>query len=643
MSMDLTKLNLNQSQLEAVMWQDGPLLVLAGPGSGKTRVLTCRIARLIAESPDARFRVLAVTFTNKAAAEMRNRIDGMISDGRERATLTTFHSFAAEILRQHGSHIGLKPDFGILSEPADREAVLADAIKSVLALDADFTPKPTQLLPIISRMLDECVLTGEAAQWLGSQPHAREMADIYAAYRACLIAANQMDFGSLLALAVELLEKKPAIAKQVRRVYTYLCVDECQDTNAAQFRLLVQLVPETNPNLFVVADDDQVLYQWNGASPARLQELRSRYEMSLLQLPENYRCPPAVIRLANNLICYNTDRSADKMPLSAHKTGDSKSAIRAMHFGDFGRELTWIAEQIAALVPTERAGCVILARRKKLLEDAVGALSQNSLPAYIAIRKNEFQSAPYRWLHATLRLANAPQDREQLRRMTKAFYQLEGVIIEVEDIVARASVDGEGFLRAWLDTAMSREGIEADTQKMLARTSQSLADRLDYWAFVDASHDWFSQLLACPAAATMDSAFSEFDDEKEIWNALKAEIAGHYTLTDMSLHNYLQELDLRAKEKPAAKGAVRCLTIASSKGMEFKHVFLIGLVEDELPGFYARKKGDDSDDMREERRNCFVAITRAENSLTLTFSDTYSGYQKQPSRFLKEMGFKLEA
>lgn len=119
---------------------------------------------------------------------------------------------------------------------------------------------------------------------------------------------------------------------------------------------------------------------------------------------------------------------------------------------------------------------------------------------------------------------------------------------------------------------------------------------------------------------------------------MKSEIDGHYMLADLSLHNFLQELDLRSKEKPPPKNAVRCLTIAASKGAEFRHVFLIGMVEDELPGYYAKKKGDTSDDMREERRNCFVAITRAEETLTLTYAEMYSGYRKQPSRFLAEMG-----
>lgn len=641
MTFDVNAFGLNDSQIQAVKWQDGPLLVLAGPGSGKTRVLTCRIARLIAESPEARFRVIGVTFTNKASAEMRQRIDSLLRDGRDRVTLTTFHSFAAEILRQHGSHVGLKPDYGILSDQADREAALTDAIKSTIPDNDEFTPTATQLLPAITRMLDDCVAVSNAETALASHPHARAIANVYAAYRSRLVSSNQLDFPSLLALAVDLLESKPAIAKQIRRVYTYVCVDECQDTNSAQSRLLVQIVPETRPNLFIVADDDQVIYQWNGASPARLKELRDRYQMDVLQLPENYRCPPIVIQLANNLIAHNVDRSADKKPLTAHKAEvEGSTSLVAKAFRDFSGELGWIADTLKALPATERSGCVILARRKRLLEEAVTVLSGKDVPAYIAIRKNEFESAPYRFLHSMLRLANAPQDKEQLRRMTKAFFDLEGIKLDTQDVVPLASVNQEGLLRAWLQLAEQRSELSEATRTLLSTAVKSLLDRLTYWECIDSCHAWFDIVRKQPPGTSSEKAFEDFDNEKEIWAALKSDIAQHYSLSDLTLHTFLQELDLRAKEKPAPPDAVRCLTIASSKGMEFKHVYLIGMVEDELPGYYARKKGDNSDEMREERRNCFVAITRAEESLTLTFSADYFGYTKQPSRFLYEMGFK---
>jgi DNA helicase-2/ATP-dependent DNA helicase PcrA len=362
--------------------------------------------------------------------------------------------------------------------------------------------------------------------------------------------------------------------------------------------------------------------------------------MRVIQLPENYRCPPEVIELANNLIRHNSDRAAGKEPLTAHKTGGGRGHVTVKQCDDFESEKLWLAERLGEFAANERSHCVILARRKKLLEDTVAALESKSIPAYLAIRKNEFESAPYRWVHAALRLANAPQDREQLRRLARAFFQLEGVSIEVENVVARAAVDQAGFLRAWFDIAKSRRGVEPATQAMLAAAIALLLDRLDYWAFVNVTHEWLTEVRHRSVSAT-ESAFDEFDDEKEIWDALKSEIAAHYTLTDLSLHNFLQELDLRAKEKPAQKDAVRCLTIAASKGMEFQHVFLIGMVEDELPGYYSKKKGDASDEMQEERRNCFVAITRAEESLTLTYADSYFGYPKQPSRFLGEMGLNL--
>lgn len=428
MTLDLDSLNDNQRQ--AVLWQDGPLLVVAGPGSGKTRVLTYRIARLIEQSPGARFRVLGVTFTNKAATEMLQRINELVSAGRDRVKLTTFHSLAADILRQHGSHVGLRPDFRILAEQADREALLADAIHSAPRVDADFQPNSRQLLPTIDRLLDDCVPPEESREWLDAQTNALDISAIYAEYRALLIKSNQMDFGTLLATAVGLLESKAVIARQMQRVYPYVCVDECQDTNSAQFRLLVQLVTETSPNLFVVADDDQLIYQWNGASPARLKCLRDRFEMQVLQLPENYRCPPEVILLANNLILHNSDRDAGKSPLSAHKVDDGKRRVRVASFADFNEERVWLAERLAALPAAERPQCVILARRRKLLEETIVTLESGGIPAYFAVRKGEFQSAPYRWLHATLRLASAPQDREQLRRMARAFFQLEAQVSE---------------------------------------------------------------------------------------------------------------------------------------------------------------------------------------------------------------------
>ena len=630
---------LNENQLQAVQWNEGPLLVLAGPGSGKTRVLTYRIARLLDDSSGERFRILGVTFTNKAAAEMRTRLEALLKMGKERALLTTFHSFAAEILRQHGHHIGLRPDFTILVEEADREAVATEAMKSLSEDVADTIPNAANALPIIDKMMAEFANVDELRNDLEGGSHSEFLTQLYEAYRSKLIQGNHLDFASLIGLAVQLLEERPAIARQFQRVYRFVCVDEFQDTNETQFRLLCSLVPAANPNLFVVADDDQVIYQWNGANPKRLQELCERFTMETIQLPENYRCPPAVIELANNLIRHNLDRSAGKELLKAHKVSTSDSHLRVFNFGDFNQEAAWIVSELKNTTPEERNHCVVLGRSKKLLDAIISECSKQTVPAYIAVRKSQFISAPVSWLHAVLRLANARQDREQLRKVCKAFYSLEGNNIRVEDIVAASSFHSGDYLRSWLEAALAEPTVSVSTLEFLEKMRGTLLDRVDHWIFIEAAFEWFESLQS--QATVVDTAFNEYEEEKHVWGLLQQEIIQQYGKSEVSLHSLLQEFDLRSKEPPPPKDAVRCLTIHSSKGLEFKRVYLIGLVEEQLPSWAAVKKGDESLEISEERRNCFVAITRAEEALTITYSARYFGYAKKPSRFLSEMGIAV--
>ncbi len=633
MNIDLS--TLNQNQLQAVEWQDGPLLVLAGPGSGKTRVLTYRIARLIRNSAGERYKILAVTFTNKAASEMRSRIEGLVQSEKGRALLTTFHSFAAEILRQHGHHIGLRPDFTLLVNQADREAVLKEAMATLPHELAETIPDFRNALPILDRLTSECVDEKEVREGLGDHRHAEFLTQLFAAYHAMLIEGNQLDFGSLIGATVKLLEEKSAVARQIQRVYRYVCVDEFQDTNAIQFRMLLCLVPAEKPNLFVVADDDQIIYQWNGANPKRIEELQQRFSIEMVQLPENYRCPPAVIELANNLIRHNIDRAAGKEQLKAHKVASSDSQLRVEHFADFDKEAQWVVSELKAASPEVRSESVVLARTKKLLQGIMRECERQGVPAYVATRKNEFISPPLVWMHAALRLANARQDREQLRRLCKAFFALEGNDIRVDDVVAASSFHSGDYLRTWLQVALDIATVSPATKQFLAKTRETLLERSDHWTFIEAAFAWFETLKE---GSVTDSAFNEYNEEKLVWKALEQDIVEQFGRDEITLHSLLQQLDLRSKEAPPAPNSVRCLTIHTAKGLEFKRVYLIGVVEEQLPAWAATKKGDDSLEMREERRNCFVAITRAEEALTITYASRYFGYAKTPSRFLTEMG-----
>ena len=620
---------LNANQREAAEWNDGPMLVLAGPGSGKTLVLTMRVARLIQESPERRFKVLGLTFTTKAADEMKARVSQLLGPKAHRTRLTTFHSFAAEVLRQHGSHFGLRPDFKILTQEADRFQLLDEAIDEAAVADLPATVTGRGIVQMIDRLLREGHDGGD--ELLPFRASDREwVRPIYNAYVGLLLRENYLDFGTLLLCCLRLFRERPRIAQHYRTVYPFVCVDEYQDTNKAQDYLLHVLYPNRKANLFVVADDDQTIYQWNGASLERLRELRDAYDMKVVQLPESFRCPPAVIERANNLIRHNLDRMVGKKPLVSAVASPNSDVVRFRQFSDHEQEMSWIADDIVAR-SLDPGRCIILARNTNLLKFAEKALNTAGLSPYLVKQKKEFESPLLRFIHSALRLANAPNDGNQLTMLYKAFRELTGENVQPEDAEAESCLHGDSLLRGFVDVASPPS---AETAKPLLCTLRDhLLERLEYRNFVDDVFHWDSQNK--DISHEDDAGLDEKTEEKQVWRELERKIwqqlGGNSTL-----NQFLQELDLRQKTSPPSKNDVQCLTIHLAKGKEFQHVYLVGLAEDQLPSYYAIRSGDCA--IQEERRNCFVAITRTQASLTLTCAKFYSGWRKQPSRFLGEMG-----
>ena len=244
-----------------------------------------------------------------------------------------------------------------------------------------------------------------------------------------------------------------------------------------------------------------------------------------------------------------------------------------------------------------------------------------------------------RMLHAILRLVNSKEDKQSLARLCKAFYELEGISIELSPVLSRASADGQDLLHAWLGEVKQRDALEEKTRFLLETGIKPLLTSLNYRDFADKVLRWAEELQS--GGQQDENAFNEFEEEREVWKQILSEINKKFEGEDISLYQLLHELDLTSKTPPKPPEAIPCFTIHASKGMEFGHVYLIGMVEDQLPTWAAVKKGDNSLEMQEERRNCFVAITRAQESLTLTFSAEVFGWQKQPSRFLTEMGIEL--
>ncbi|MBK1705249.1 ATP-dependent helicase [Halochromatium glycolicum] len=624
--------HLNPNQLAAAQWNTGPLLVLAGPGSGKTATLTARVGRLVEQGRDESFRILCLTFTRKAAAEMRERLLKLVPEARDRVLLTTFHSFATDILRQHGSHFGLSPDFAILEE-GER----VDILKSVLDEKADELTKVVsaeKALKAIDFLLRNVTPDADVPTLVKDAEAGRQLQTLFVRYKDVLKEQNCLDYGSILYFCEELLRVRPRVSKQLRTVYRYVCVDEFQDTNLVQYRLLRVLVPDADANLFIVGDDDQIIYQWNGASPARVRQLEQDYALTTIQLPENYRCPPQVVELANALIVHNSDRSQHKRPLLSMKAGSGANAVELLGFEDDWKEAEGIAEHVATRLSdgAEASDIAVLARSTRLLErvqDAFGALS---VPNHIQRRKSRFESPPMRFVTSALKLALVRSDDELASTVTKALSDCVDQDVSGEDLARFAAGLNGDQLEAL--GALVAEGAAVPgglTQAVHALVSGRYAE------FAAIALDHFDTVERTAEEGGKEQ-YAEYATERKVWDSIVREIGGEEEAYALPLGQFLQELALANKTPEAPSGSVRCLTIHGSKGLEFPHVYLIGMAEDQLPSFQSKKSGDDSREMQEERRNCFVAITRTLETLTMSFGKRYNGWSKEPSRFLFEMG-----
>ncbi|MCA3088298.1 MAG: ATP-dependent helicase [Rhodocyclaceae bacterium] len=626
----LNKLNTNQ--LAAAMWDAGPLLVLAGPGSGKTATLTARVARLVEQSRGESYRILCLTFTRKAAAEMRERLLKLVPDGKDRVQLTTFHSFATDILRQHCSHFGMNPDFEILDE-SERVTLL----RSELSEKADDYTKfvsAEKALTAVDFLLRNVTPDALVPSQLKDLEAGQQLQKLFIQYKELLRQQNCLDYGSILYFCEELLRERPRLSKQLQTVYRFVCVDEFQDTNVAQYQVLRALAPHKDANVFIVGDDDQVIYQWNGASPTRVKELGRHYNLATIQLPENYRCPPEVVALANALIVHNGERTTDKKPLQPMKTSSDASPIGLISFEDDQKEAEGIAELVKARIlnGARPADVVVLARTTKLLERVHKALEASLVPSHVQKRKSQFESAPLRFVTAALKLALVRSDENLSSTVTKAFSDCVEQDSSKEDL-ARFSAQLNG------DQIEALGALVAESPSVAFELKQAIIALVKghYATFIQDTLAYFDSIEGSSLEGGSEQ-YAEYTSERSVWQSIIREIGGENDAYSLSLGQFLQELALANKTPEAPENSVRCLTIHSSKGLEFQHVYLVGMSEDQLPSFQSKRSGDQSREMQEERRNCFVAITRTIESLTMSYGERYNGWPKSPSRFLFEMG-----
>ena len=625
---------LTDVQRKTVNWTEDAMLVLAGPGSGKTQVLTCRIAQLLDSSPDKNYRVLALTFTNKAADEMKQRVTNFVPGLEERATIGTFHSFCGQVLRLHGVHVGIRPDFTIYSQDADRKAVFEDALKRASAEDKTLSGDEVRYLGLIDRMKAHLIEPKDAEERLARLPDKKLISLAYRAYQEELNRLNILDFNSLIFEAYRLFSTYPTVAARYRRSYPYWLLDEFQDTNNAQFRLIRAMAGDDFRNVFAVADDDQIIYQWNGASFRQIQCFRAEFSAEVVQLPTNYRCPPVIVEAANRLVAYNVQRTETKKPLLAGKTDlklPESEHIQIREFNTEEEESEEIAKEISERGLNQWGQITVIARTRALLVRMHKALRAIGVSAVVAQRRDDFLSAEFRWLVACLVQTLRPLDQRNIEVLIEAFNRISGLDVAIGQVRAEAEAIGESYFSIWLKLARSEIGCSGKSHlHLLESIGQLVQDPTSARKNID------------EIVSKFDSLLSEVEEDADLsedllaWREISKDIAQHIG-RDAPLDQFLQQLQLRSKERSPGRNTVSLMTVHGAKGREFEIVYVIGLAEDIMPSYHSLRKGDESPEMEEERRNCFVAITRAKECLILSRANRYRDWMKQPSRFLVEM------
>lgn len=618
--------SLTPIQRDAVKWGDGAVLVLAGPGAGKTKVLTTRIARLLIESPDKKFRILALTFTTKAAAEMRERVDALVPGvAQERTFIGTFHAFCTEILRLHGSHIGINSDFGIYGQRDDREALLLDAIRDAIKRGEDFSEDDLGWLDTIEEMKRRLV----TPEKVGNRIRDPKMAKVYALYETKLHAENVMDYDGLILEVCRLLVKMPAIAARIRTSYPYWLLDEFQDTSPAQYWLLHYLSDGgAFHNIFAVADDDQIIYQWAGASYRQIEKFRNQYKPDLIQLLENHRCPPEIVDIANLLVAHNTQRTPEKVAtLAARKL--PLGAISTRSFETDNEEVEVLTEEILATGKQAWGKIVILGRTRALLMPMLTSLQRKSVNAVLVQRRDNFISPQFVWLQACLDQILRPSNKRLFTILVNSANRIADLELDPLILIAEAEAAGHNLLEHW---GMAAASTDSTVAQKIGKLAEKLVQSRSSWKEVVKS----AIPILLETAKVAEGAVSDAADDYSAWTSCIKEIRSE-TGKEPDLSEVVQGLSLRSKEPLRDPNSVALLTIHTAKGLEFDSVFVIGLAEGEMPSWQSLKKGDTSAEMEEERRNCFVAITRTRESLCLSWAKTYRGYTKKPSRFLEEM------
>jgi DNA helicase-2/ATP-dependent DNA helicase PcrA len=631
---------LNPAQREAVEAIAGPVLILAGPGSGKTRVITHRVAYLVRVCGVSPHNIMAVTFTNKAAREMRDRLEQLLGQGAQPLTLGTFHAICTRILRREGEFTGLGSSFAIYDED-DQSSLIKQTLEELNLDPKQYAPRA--LRSAIGAAKSRLIGPGEYARWVSSY-YEEIVHRVYQRYQQLLNRSRAVDFDDLLMKTVHLFQNHPQILKKYQSKYVHILVDEFQDTNVVQYMLMKQ-VAEKYRNLCVVGDPDQSIYSWRFADLRNILSFEKDYpEAKVVFLEQNYRSTRTILEVASGMISANVQRKPKKL-WTGNEDGDSVTVIESY---DAEEEAQSVVSEIEKLVDQGQISlrdCAIMYRvnaQSRALEEA---FLRYGVPYGLVGGTRFYQRREVKDIIAYLKVIHNPQDNVSLTRIINTPARGIGsrTLSELQSWAKAQDIPVFQVLKQISDNDSAREV----KQSLSPRVVQALAG--------------FEALMARLTARSRESSLSGLMDKileqtryrehildkeggEEKWENIMElrNVAGGYDELDpgealtaflekVSLVSDIDELDEKAD-------AVTLITLHQAKGLEFAVVFIVGLEEGILPH---RKSFDDPGQMEEERRLCYVGITRAKKRLYLLRSyrrNLFGGSTANPaSRFLQDI------
>ena len=630
---------LNPMQKEAVLQTEGPLLILAGAGSGKTRVLTHRVAYLIEEKQVNPWNILAITFTNKAAGEMRERVDQLVGFGAESIWVSTFHSTCVRILRRHIEYLGYNTNFSIYDSD-DQKTLMKQVFK---AMDVDTKQfKERSVLGTISSAKDKLIGPDEFLLNAGQDFRQRGIGEIYKEYQKRLRKNNALDFDDLIVKTVELFQNNSEILNYYQERFKYIMVDEYQDTNLAQFKL-ISLLASKYRNLCVVGDDDQSIYRFRGADIGNILSFEETFPgAKVIKLEQNYRSTQNILNAANGVIRHNRGRK-DKTLWTANGEGE---LIRFKQFVTAREEADFVAREIRDSVYAYQDQAVLYRTnaQSRLLEER--CIFYN-VPYRLVGGVNFYQRKEIKDILAYLKtIANGVDDLSVLRIINVPKRGIGATTMGKVTIFA--SEHGMSLYDA-LREARQIPGIGKAAEKIGTFIGQmesfrARAQSEDYTIqdLIEGIMDETGYQQELEAEGEVESQTRLENIEELVNKAVSYEEDSEHSTLDEFLEQVALVADIDNMDE--SENRVTLMTLHSAKGLEFPKVYLVGLEDGLFPSMMSINS-DDKTDMEEERRLCYVGITRAKNELVITSArqrmvNGETRYCK-PSRFLEEVPGEL--